>query len=196
MTTQKPMEIIVTEENKNEFIGIYITIRSFTDKDLDVPSPHVKRFFELMYNAGEYKMDQLFKKARDFSAIAAEKIKSTKDYQFNWQDTVFPENDIVIKNDTAKVFLELIYAFFLFKEDHIKADKDDAIAFFYQAFDENYKNKIELNDQENFTPYKQAVISGILAMAIEFQLTTKPDPTNEEIFQATRNAIKKYLKEE
>lgn len=195
MSTRKSLEIIVAPENRDEFINLFITIRSYSDIGLDVPSIFIKVFFELLLDAGKYKMSQLFRKAGDYSAVAVEKINALKGYQFSWRDTEIPEG-IVIKNDVSKIFLELVYAFLLYDKDHKNVDKDDAIAFFYQAFNDEYKNRIEATDQDSFTLYKQAVISGILAMSVGYTLTTRLNPTNEEIYQCTRNAIKKYLKEE
>jgi hypothetical protein len=194
MTIGKPIEIIITPENKTEFEDIYLICRTYTDMGKPVPSSIVARLFDIMYGAKEYSLGKLFEQARSFSKIAVEKIRSMKEYQFAWQDRILEDSGDMIKLETEQVFTELIYAFLCYKEDYPEAGKDEAIAFFYWAFDDDYKEKLQLQDKENFTKYKQAVVSGILTIVNGFKLTDKTDSKNDEIFQATRNAIKKYQK--
>jgi hypothetical protein len=192
---KKPLEIIVTPENKQEFINFFTTVKNFADSGIDVPAGYVSRLLELMYDPSKIKKNLSWAEAVKCSAVACEKVREFKNYQFHWIDTQVEGSDEVIKNDTPKVFLEMIYAFFLFKNDNDIVRKDDAIAFFYQAFDDEYIGRLEPENQKAFTRRRQAILSGILAMSVEYLLTNKPNPTEEDIFQSTRNAIRKYFQD-
>ena len=192
MENQEPIKLIVTSENKKEFFDIYVTIRSYMDKGDNIPKAIVARLYQIMYEEGDYKFSQFLDLAGKYSSNAIERLKSMNDYQFTWLPRIVPENDFIFIPDTKQIFTELISAFFLYAEDHKDAGKDEAIAFIYWAFDDEYKTKMQLNDLEKFSSYKQAVISGIVAMAMGYKLSSKPDLSNEEIFQATRHAIRKY----
>ena len=189
MNKNNHLVIFVPPANLKNYISVYRAIKSYTDMNLDVPARLVQFFFDQMQNPEKFKMDQVYEKANKYSKLVLHKLKSKKGYQFEWEDTILKKTGSVIKNDTAKIFLELIIAYLLFDSDR-KANKDDAIGFFYIAFEDEYKNKIKAAGLKKMTPYRLGVISGILAIAVGFRLTSKADPTNEEIFQATRNAIR------
>jgi hypothetical protein len=194
MENQEPIKIIITPENKSEFLDITIIVRTCINMGKSIPTSIIARLYEIMYDEKNYNINKLLHEAEKYSAIAVDKIKSMKDYQFTWKDRQMPGSDVLFTPDLKQIFTELIRAFLLYKEKYVTAGRDEAIAFIYLAFDEEYKARMQLNDQRNFTPYKQAVVSGILAMAMDYKLSSKPDLSNEEIFQATRNAISKYKK--
>lgn len=194
MEDQKPFRIIITAENKMEFADIYKITRSYIERGQNIPFSLVTRLYEIMYDESNYKFHLMWDECGKYSEIAIEKIKSMKDYQFTWQDRLLPDGTTKFTQDSKLIFTELIYAFSSYKEDYASAGKDEAIAFIYLAFDEEYKAKIQTTDQVNLTIYKQAVIAGILTMALGYQLSPNTNPSNEEIFQATRNAIHKYKK--
>lgn len=190
-----PLEIIVTPENKQEFINFFTTVKNFADSGIDVPAAYVSRLLQLMYDPSKMKRNLSWENAVKYSEIACEKVRNLKNYQFHWLDTPVEGSNEMMKNDTPKVFLEMMFAFFLFKNDHGEVPKDDAIAFFYQAFDEEYKGRLSPEHQELFSPRRQAILCGILAVSLGYKLTSKANPTEEDIYQSSRNAIRKYLQD-
>ncbi len=192
MKTQKQLTIIVTPDNKREFLDIHRLAHTYIEQRKNVPFSLVDRLFEIMYEQSNYQDYLKWKKAYQQAALAIEKIETKKDFQFHWRDEALFENKNVKKPDTKYIFAQLIYAFSNYNEDYDIAGKDEAIAFVYKAFDEEYKAMLMPKDRKLFTPYKQAIISGILAAVMKFRVTSKANPSNAEIFEATRNAIKKY----
>lgn len=132
MKNQKPLEIVVVPENIREFINLYITVKNFAEAGIDIPAAYVRALFDLMYDPLQTKKQLAWKEAVNYSTIAVEQLKNFKNYQFKWNDTVLKNSDETVKNDTPKVVLEMIYAFFLFKNDQALVEKDDVIACFYQ----------------------------------------------------------------
>jgi len=195
MKNQKPLEIVVVPENIQEFINLHITVKNFAEAGIDIPAAYVRALFELMYDPLKVKNNLAWEEAVKYATVAVGQLKKYKNYLFEWNDTVLKNSDETVKNDTPKVILEMIYAFFLFKNDQKLVEKDDVIACFYQFFDDEYKNRMSEDFKKEFTPRRQAIASGILTMSVGYPLSSKRDLSEEEIFQSTRNAIKKYLKD-
>ena len=194
MKSKEPVEISVARENILEFLNFYTTVKNFADSGIDVPALYVKRLIELMSISINTEIPLSLEDVIQYSKMAVKKLKEVKDYQFSWIDTVLTDRGthLSIKNDTQKIFAEMIFDFFLFKIEH-DVEKDDVIIFFYRAFHDVYRCRLDPECHEYFNPRRQAIISGILAMSAGYKLATKVD-TEEQIYQATRNAIAKYLK--
>jgi hypothetical protein len=192
MKDKKDLNIIVTQENKQEFIDIRRLAHTYIDQGKNVPLGLVDRLFEIMYEKGHYEDHLKWRKAYQQAATAFEKITGMRDFQFYWEDRILGENKQTFELDTKYVFAEIIHAFSNYNDDYPAAGKDEAIAFVYLAFDEEYKSMMKKKDKSEFTPYKQAIISGIVAAAMGFKITRNANPSNGELFEATRNAITKY----
>lgn len=192
MVNQQPLTIRIAPENKAELRDIYIICRTYIDIGQSIPTSVVHRLFDLMEGPQDYELKQQVKQVKNAVDKVMERLKNMKGYQFDWQD-IDPFNiKSTVPINTNRVFAIIITAFFDYQRDYPKAGKDESIAFFYWAFEEEYKSRMAPADQEKFTEYKQAVISGIMSMSVGFRLSSKGNITNEEIFQATRNPIKKY----
>jgi hypothetical protein len=192
MKDKKQFYIIVTPDNKKEFLDIHRVAYNYIENKMNVPFSLVASLYQIMYEESDYQFHLHWKEAQRQAAIAMQKIKALRGYQFRWKDRSITEHNYIFKPDTKHIFAELIYAFSQYNEDYAAAGRDEVIAFAYMAFDEEYKGMMKPKDRKYFTPYKQAIVSGILATAMGFRLTGKTNPSNAEIFEATRNAIKKY----
>ncbi len=190
MKDKKDLFFLVTGENRIEFEELYRIIRFYKSKGLLMQPNIAMRVFEILYNKTTYENAQLWDKAEKCAEIALGKLSLIRGYDFSWRPRSIPKSINSLAPDTKFVFTEIIYAFFLAQNDIDKMGKDEAISFFYLALKKEYKMQLLPDHIKNFSTYKQAVVSGILAIGIGFKLTSSASPTKEEIYQATRNAIK------
>lgn len=189
----KELKIVVEPENVERFINLHLTLKNFSEAGIDVPAAYVTAYLELMYDPEKKRKKMSWDEATKRASIGSNLLTQFK-YHLEWVDTVWQEGSSKIKNDTLGVFTELIYAFLLFKKDNDDAGKDDAISFFFQAFDDVYRQRLAPKSRKDFSFRRQAIVSGILAVAAGYKLTSRTASV-EDIFQSTRNAIRTYRKE-
>lgn len=188
--------VIVKAEDRELIDSFYKVIVWHINQQKHIPYGIVASFLNCLYDAKELKYDELSIKAEALAKIAIEKLSGKKEYQFSWHSRVetLEVGPKVIEYNTERVFYECIFGFLLMNQDLKKVEKEDAISFFYEALTEEYFKKLKYPDEieeKIFKPYKWMVITGLLTQVVGYKLTTKKKPTNEEIFQATRNAIRK-----
>lgn len=190
MVTQKPIEIVVHPDNVPSFVKCARIIQSYIDKGTVVPVVYVEDFFNFMKSKEKYESQVMNEDAEKKAVVAFKKISSNPLYKFEWKEKELPGLNGKHNYDTQGVFFELILAFNLYEKDEPKRTKDEALAFFFQGFETDFKNKLTEEYQGSFTPYKQIVISAILAEAVGFQITKDKDSL-KAYFDSSRNAIKK-----
>lgn len=192
MKQDNSLRIIVTAENRAEFLSIAQLVSTYLQMGRTIPSAIVTRLYEILYDEKAYTIQQRWSEAETVSSIAIDRMNQITDYQFSWKSRTLPVGNESYSPDTKQIFSELIYAFSTYCRDYPSAGKDEAIAFMYQAFEEQYKSEIIAEAGVEFSHRKQSIVSGILAQAQGYHLGTKKDMGSEDIFQATRNAIEKY----
>lgn len=196
MEDSKPLHIVIAPEDKKEFLDLCQIARIYSERLQRISPFLVHRMLELMWDINEYKDNLMFQEAQHGAKEAAEKIEIIKGLDLVWKFRKGFNDDELIKPDNRQIFMEMMYAFFLFQKDHKKTGKDEAIAFFHSAIEEYYYDELEDQCKKQLTSYKKGTVAGILAMAAGFQLTPNPNPSAKDIYQATRNAIKKNIKDD
>ncbi len=72
-----------------------------------------------------------------------------------------------------------------------KIDKDDCIILVYNCLEKYCNENLNKKTNKLLTTYKKQVLAGFITIQYGFCLMEDRTPTNYQLFQATRNAIKK-----
>lgn len=162
----------------------------------DVPYDLVRRFLSCLVDEEYEKGTLQIQESERLSQELLDKLKNQKWYQFKWtnETVIIDGREMVLKNDSMGIFRDIIYAFRLYEKDHKQVDKDTAISFFYEALSEWAKGKLIKAHQKNFTHYKMSVLAGLLTILSGYPVCNNKKPTNEQIFQATKNAVKRKMR--
>ncbi len=186
--------IVVKAEDRYIIDSYHRVILWYINQQRHVPYGLVASFLNCLKDAKGVEHEELSKKADALAKVAFQKLPALKEYQFTWHPKIetSDENFAVVQYDTERVLFECIYAFLLMDQDLPTVKKEDAISFFYEAVVDEYFPRLKLSGvQKKFQPYRWMVIAGILTQTVGYRLTNKKDLNKEEIFQATRNAIRK-----
>jgi len=194
-------KILVKAEDRHLIDSFHRIILWYINQQKNIPYGLVASFLSCLHDAKSVEFEELSTKAVALAKTEAQKLSNQNEYQFAWhpRKETIDEEIIVTDYDTEKVFYECIYAFLMMYQDLKNTKKEDAIIFFYDALTDEYMQRLKLIEGQansELTTYKRSVIAGILTQAVGYKLTNKEKPTNEEIYQATRNAIAKSAKKQ
>jgi len=174
---------LVIKANDTYIVDVYLQMFDWYIKNkIPVPYRTVQGFLQTLYDEKTVKKNQIAKKATELSKIAETKLFVHKDYQFEWTE----------KYTTTQVIFECFFAFLLMRQDYPTISISEVLSFYYDAISD-YNTR--LADQKSISHYKRAVIAGVLTEVSGYKIVNKSidgkNPSNAEIFQATKNTLSK-----
>lgn len=180
--------ITIPAGNVRDFNNYFTIMKSLAEVGTDIPAVYVKNFFRLMGYSNTYNHDKIYNEATEYAIPVVQKIITCKGYDFVWHDTKQQGADVTVHNDTPKIITEIIYHFLVHSQKPY--DKDYIVSCIYQLLEKYYSDLIDVSQSNPLTVYKMSVIAGYCTISLGYKLTTNKNPSNSEIFHATRNAIK------
>lgn len=186
--------MIIPPENRQEFIDIYLLVKECGEKGKPVPYAAAYRIFELVYEEDRLQVKGALEQASAMAARTESLLKSRDRFRLEWKSRKLAGQGKSHRPGSQQIFTEIIYAFLLYKNENKKAGKDEAIGFFYEVLKSEYKSQILKCGGKSFSDYRLRVLSGMLTLGIGYKIVKGADPSNKDIWQATKYAIKKFEK--
>lgn len=187
------LHLVIPAEKVKLFGNLYNDIAGYMERNEPIPCDLIEGFTSCFFTKEYHDEIESWKKARRVTGEALRRMQSVRGYDFKWQTITIKTKDGIkeYKQYSENKLCECAFMYFSYLEGNPNCTKEDAIDLLYECVLHDHLIQPIKSHRKKITEYKRSVIAGILAIAVGYKLTSKKDPTNEEIYQAVRNALKK-----
>ncbi|MCC7332183.1 MAG: hypothetical protein IT232_06200 [Flavobacteriales bacterium] len=195
---KKTFKIEYFIDRENELFAYICFVRKHIELGSKIPNRVINKIESIFDEANSL---QDFRK--DLIIDDVYKRFNNKYYHFRYKIKLFNEEDIPNEDgsqdseilietyDLKSLITQVVNDTYFQYSNNQKPIKDDCITNIFDCVEKYCKDNLNKKNYNFLKPYKKQAIAGFIATQYGFHLTEDRNPTNYQLFQATRNAIKK-----